>query len=178
MINWRCERGESRVRAWKGKCPRPWLVVPEITGPQGHRPMEDSCFGGDLVIHTSGSSTGAAGAMGLSQPCHTPLQHIRKNSKGSGDLTGTKALGLSQLCDVRQVISHSEPQGISSPRGEGQIEGLKDSPRNKILRLHTEEGTSTREMGVGRLASPSPGRVLKTECPCLPIAQFLSFLYY
>lgn len=155
------------------------------SGARNYRAAGTQASGGLLFwrrfgLHARGSSAGVAGgAMGLSQPCHTPLQHIRKNSKGSGDLAGAKALGLSQLCDVRQVISHSEPQGVSSPRGDSQIEGLKDSPRNKILRLHTtEEGTNMREMGVGRLVSPSPGRVLKTECPCLLITQFLSFLYY
>lgn len=131
-----------------------------------------------MGIHTRGSSMGVAGTMGWSQPCHNPLQHVRKHSKGRGDLAGTRGLGLSQLCDVRQSISHSEPQGVSSPRGDSQMEDLQDSPRNKILRFHTtEEGRSTREMGVGRLVSPSPGRVLKTECPCLPIARFLPFLY-
>ena len=92
------ERGHFPLLGWWY-----WKLLREA-GPWVHSPVGDSGFGGELdhiyqrQLHRSGGDNGAEPTL------PQPLQRISKHSKGSGDLTGTKGGGLSQLCDIGPLL--------------------------------------------------------------------------
>lgn len=89
--------------------------------------MEES-----LVTHTRASSMRASGYNAAEPTFQTPSNTEISIPKGVGTSPGATGLGLSQLCDIGQIISLSESQRVSSVSGNSQIEDSKALPGIKF----------------------------------------------
>lgn len=130
MIIWGCGRWKNRSVSLEGEIPHQKLLG-EV-GPQVHSPVEGSCLEESLVTHTRASSMRASGYSAAEPTLQTPSNTEISIPKWVGTSPGATGLGLSQLCDIRQIINLSESWRVSSVSGNSQIEDSKALPGIKF----------------------------------------------